>query len=560
MPGSATGRSGDGQSGRDRRGRRSRRPRRRDRDRRGRTVGRGPRPGARAESRRPGLLVARRPLPDRQPRAAPAAHPRFARPRPAGLVRHGRLRPARGLLAAPLGRGLSRLCGGREAVLAQRDGPPHLSRGRLGRARRRSRLRPRQFGAALPRHLGHGAGRRRALRAPGPRGRGDRPPALPVAPSGRSSRRDERRRHRPCRHAARTEHGAARRGLVPDRDRRIRNRGGRGDRRLGRHRRRSRARSPELARPPRPPAGHDGGGRAGACRRAHDRHHRRSRRARHQPGPDVALRRRHPELGSRLAEPRHPHSARTVLDVVRRDRPAPARALSAGLRHARHARASARDRPRLQLVHPRPEHHQEGVRAVGLRAEPGPDRPRLAPRPRARGRQARDRARGGLQGEGRGFRGRERSRDTRRRHEPDRRQRPSASRGDRARDRGPRPRGGQSLLEGRAGDGHPERPSLSRRQADPHGPPAPHPRSGTRAAHRGPPPYPDPQDARRPRNRPRWPRPRPGGEVVPGLYAAGEASGFGGGGMHGYAALEGTFLGGCLFSGREAGRAAAKAV
>ncbi|MDY7544183.1 FAD-binding dehydrogenase [Cryobacterium sp. 5B3] len=47
---------------------------------------------------------------------------------------------------------------------------------------------------------------------------------------------------------------------------------------------------------------------------------------------------------------------------------------------------------------------------------------------------------------------------------------------------------------------------------------------------------------------------------VPGLYAAGEASGFGGGGMHGYRALEGTFLGGCLFSGRIAGRAAAAAV
>ena len=41
---------------------------------------------------------------------------------------------------------------------------------------------------------------------------------------------------------------------------------------------------------------------------------------------------------------------------------------------------------------------------------------------------------------------------------------------------------------------------------------------------------------------------------VPGLYAAGEAAGFGGGGMHGYNALEGTFLGGCLFSGRVAGR------
>ena len=48
-----------------------------------------------------------------------------------------------------------------------------------------------------------------------------------------------------------------------------------------------------------------------------------------------------------------------------------------------------------------------------------------------------------------------------------------------------------------------------------------------------------------------------GGEPVPGLFAAGEAAGFGGGGMHGYRSLEGTFLGGCLFSGRVAGRAAA---
>ncbi|OJV60907.1 MAG: FAD-binding dehydrogenase [Cellulomonas sp. 73-145] len=47
------------------------------------------------------------------------------------------------------------------------------------------------------------------------------------------------------------------------------------------------------------------------------------------------------------------------------------------------------------------------------------------------------------------------------------------------------------------------------------------------------------------------------GVPISGLYAAGEVSGFGGGGMHGYNALEGTFLGGCLFSGRTAGRAAA---
>ncbi len=49
-----------------------------------------------------------------------------------------------------------------------------------------------------------------------------------------------------------------------------------------------------------------------------------------------------------------------------------------------------------------------------------------------------------------------------------------------------------------------------------------------------------------------------GGSPLPGLYAAGEIAGFGGGGMHGYRSLEGTFLGGCLFSGRQAGRAAAR--
>lgn len=52
---------------------------------------------------------------------------------------------------------------------------------------------------------------------------------------------------------------------------------------------------------------------------------------------------------------------------------------------------------------------------------------------------------------------------------------------------------------------------------------------------------------------------RAGGEPFGGLYAAGEAAGFGGGGMHGYRSLEGTFLGGCIFSGRTAGRAAAAA-
>jgi hypothetical protein len=51
---------------------------------------------------------------------------------------------------------------------------------------------------------------------------------------------------------------------------------------------------------------------------------------------------------------------------------------------------------------------------------------------------------------------------------------------------------------------------------------------------------------------------RPDGEPIPGLYAAGEAAGFGGGGMHGKRSLEGTFLGGCVFSGRIAARAIAQ--
>jgi predicted oxidoreductase len=53
---------------------------------------------------------------------------------------------------------------------------------------------------------------------------------------------------------------------------------------------------------------------------------------------------------------------------------------------------------------------------------------------------------------------------------------------------------------------------------------------------------------------------RTDGSAFPGLYAAGEAAGFGGGGVHGYNALEGTFLGGCIFSGRAAGRAAGSAL
>ena len=82
---------------------------------------------------------------------------------------------------------------------------------------------------------------------------------------------------------------------------------------------------------------------------------------------------------------------------------------------------------------------------------------------------------------------------------------------------------------------------------------------GARSADRGAAQHPDPQDPGRFRDRPRLRAcSAADGQIMPGLYAVGEAAGFGGGGMHGYRSLEGTFLGGCLFSGRNAGRAAAK--
>jgi len=52
---------------------------------------------------------------------------------------------------------------------------------------------------------------------------------------------------------------------------------------------------------------------------------------------------------------------------------------------------------------------------------------------------------------------------------------------------------------------------------------------------------------------------RPDGDAIPGLYAAGEAAGFGGGGLHGKRSLEGTFLGACVFTGRVAAQTAAGA-
>jgi uncharacterized protein len=52
---------------------------------------------------------------------------------------------------------------------------------------------------------------------------------------------------------------------------------------------------------------------------------------------------------------------------------------------------------------------------------------------------------------------------------------------------------------------------------------------------------------------------RADGSPIPGLYAVGEAAGFGGGGLHGKRSLEGTFLGACVFTARVAAQEIAKA-
>ena len=91
-----------------------------------------------------------------------------------------------------------------------------------------------------------------------------------------------------------------------------------GDRHLRRHRRQSRSGPAELAEAARRAAAAHDLRRARTCRRPHDRHHRGRRRAADQPRPHVALRRGHPELDADLAAPRHPHPARSVVDVVRR--------------------------------------------------------------------------------------------------------------------------------------------------------------------------------------------------------------------------------------------------
>ncbi len=305
-----------------------------------------------------------------QPRAAPDARQGLLRAGAAGLAGHGRLRPARGRVAAQVGRGLRGLLRRREALVAARPGHALDPQPGLARARRLPRRRARQLGAALPHNVGNRARGGGAVRAPG--ARGGRPRCGPDAlspPGRRTGRRRRRRDRRGGQDADRQRHRA--RG--PDEPRgewRLRPVGPGGGAHHRRHRRQSRPGAREVAEAAGQAAGEDALGRARARGRADAGHRPRRRRQRDQRRPHVALRGGHPQLGPDLAPPCHPDHPRAVVAVVRRHRQAPAWPALPGLRHARHAGAHPADRPRLHVVRAHREDHREGVRAVGLRAEP----------------------------------------------------------------------------------------------------------------------------------------------------------------------------------------------
>ena len=324
------------------------------------------------------------------PEAAPARDQGQLRSRAAGLDGHRRLRSRRRSLAAPLGRGLCRVRRRRKTRLAARDGPSHLPGRRLGRARRLRCDGPRQFGAAVSCHLGHRPRHCRTVRAPRARGGNERPADFQVPPSrrcdcrsptARSTASAARSSSRPMSRAAR----ASSRKVVGDFTLRaqavIVASGGIG----GNHDLVRQNWPKRLGEPPKNMISgvpeHVDGRMIGITRGR--------RRAADQPRPDVALCRRHPELEADLAAPRHPHPAGTVVDVVRRHRQAAARAAVSRLRHARPAQLHHEHRLRLFVVRADPEHHQEGIRAVGLGAESRPHRQKLADDDQARHQQGR---------------------------------------------------------------------------------------------------------------------------------------------------------------------------
>ena len=480
-----------------------------------------------------------------------------ARPRLAGLARHRpRFDRTTRTTGPGSGPGVRRLRRRREAGLAARPGRAVLPGRRLGRARRLPRPRARQLRAPLPHHLGHRA-------RPS-----SRPSSAGCASASTRGRVELRFRHRVDaltvtdgavdrgpRRGARARAGARGAPQLAHRGRRLRAaRAGR-RRHLRRHRRQPRPGPRQLAGPagraarsgcsPASPRTSTGGCSASPSE-AGARLINRDRMWHYTEGIEN-WNPIWPGHGIRIL----PGPSSLWLDATGKRLPA---AALPRLRHPRHARAHHARPATTHLVRAHPEDHREGVRALRLRAEPRPHRqehPRGAPARRGRAHRARSR----------------RSWST---------ARTSSSRDDLA------PGRGMNELTGRAA-ARPRRRRARRSRRATARSTTRSPRTSRSSRSAAPARYrgdrlirvaraaPDPRPEGRPADR----RPaqlltrkslggletdlvRPGclrrtrrhGSPLPGLYAAGEAAGFGGGGMHGYRSLEGTFLGGCLFTGR----------
>ena len=206
-----------------------------------------------AVARRAGLLVLRRALPRRLPRAAPAAGHGLPRAGPPGLVRHGRLRPRGGPLAAPVGRGLRRVRRRREALLAARRRASACSRSSAGPSA--AATPPTGHGNSVPRfHVTWGTGPgvvepfARRVRA------GVEAGTVELRFRHRVDRaRRDRRRGRPASAARSSSPAASPRGEASSRTEvgRLRAPRAGGRRHLRRHRRQPRPGAPQLAGPAR---------------------------------------------------------------------------------------------------------------------------------------------------------------------------------------------------------------------------------------------------------------------------------------------------------------------
>ena len=309
--------------------------------------GRAGRPGERRQPRRAGLLVVRRAVPRRLARSSGASASRTPSSSPGTTGR-----------AAPSSTGSTTRTPGRcdgpaptSSSRRARSGPGSpatasrfLPDGRLGRARRPARRRPRQLRAPLPRRLGHRHRRRRAVRPLAP----SRPPRDGLLTFYHRHRVDElvvdgRRGRAACAARSCAEDDSPRGVAVQPRPRR----------RLRAHRPGRRSSPPAASAPTTTSCA--GTGRSGSARRRAEMVtgvpayvdgrmldiSAEAGRPAGQPRPHVALHRGPAELEPDLARPRHPHPARPVLDVVRRARPPAARPVPARLRHPRHPQVPA---------------------------------------------------------------------------------------------------------------------------------------------------------------------------------------------------------------------------